>query len=39
VTGDDLIQLSAEQFNSYHRRNADKWKFPSNPWNGLTLTL
>jgi len=26
VTGDDLIQLFAEELNLHHRQNADKWK-------------
>jgi hypothetical protein len=31
VIGDDLIQLSAEQSDFYHRHNVDKLKFFPNP--------
>lgn len=31
VTGDDLIQLHAEQSDLCHRHSVHKWKFPPNP--------
>jgi hypothetical protein len=38
VIGDDLIELSAEESNLYHRQNVDQWKISpkSLKWTDIT---